>query len=150
VRFAANLLFQYGVDGKVAARPLCEKRIVVLRAPSGQAALRLAKRYGSRAQYSYRNADGDRFRVRFLGVIDLIDLTAASDPQEAYFTMFRTTSPKRHLRRKGELSVFRNDARTIASAWWAVPAWFVEGSPAKMPRRSGSIGTSRGRRRQPR
>jgi hypothetical protein len=39
MRYAANLLFEYGVDERRRALPLCEKRIVVLAA--NQAALRL-------------------------------------------------------------------------------------------------------------
>jgi hypothetical protein len=133
VRFAANLLFQYGVDGKPSARPLCEKRIVVLKAPNAAAALLLAKQYRRRAQYSYRNADGNRFRVRFLGLIDLIDLVAAHDAQEAYFTMFRTPRPERHLRSRDRLTAFASGPKALASSWWAVPAFLVRESRMKSP-----------------
>lgn len=148
MRFAANLLFQYGVDGKPTARPLCEKRIVVLKAPTAAAALRLAKRYGRRAQMSYVNADGDRFRIRFLGLVDLIELVAADDSQEAYYSMFRTSRPERHLRGRDRLSAFASGPKTLASSWWAVPAFLVRETRAKAatPRKPRLTRVGRGRR----
>ena len=74
MRYAANLLFHYGVDGRSMVRPLCEKRIVVLKASNPRDAVRRAQRYGREQQTSYRNADGDRFRIRFLGLVDVTSL----------------------------------------------------------------------------
>lgn len=142
MRFAAQLLFRYGVDGRAAARPLCEKRIVVVRARDADGALRQAETYGKRAQYSYRNVEGGRFRVRYLGVVDLIELLPGSDACEVYYSMVRTSRPERQLRRKAELSVFRDGPKTLASSWWAVPEWLVH--PTRAPR-----GSNRKQRKRP-
>lgn len=121
-RYGANLLFQYGVDGQRVARALCEKRIVVIEARTPSGALRKAKRCGRAAELSYRNADGDRFRIRFLGLVDLVELV---DADESYYAMFRTSRPAKHLPGDDRLSVFRTEAETMESAWWAVPRWAV-------------------------
>lgn len=128
MRYAANLLFEYGIDGRRAPRPLCERRIVLIDARTPKEALRRAAGRGRAAQISYRNADGDRFRIRFLGMIDLIELSG--DDDEVYCSLFRTSRPEKHLKSKDELSVFRPGPKTIRSAWWAVPGW-----AAKRPRR---------------
>jgi len=125
MRYGANLLFEYGVDGQRAARPLCEKRIVVIEARSAKEAIRLARRRGRAAELSYQNADGERFRIRFLGLVDLIELP---DPEEAYYSMFRTPRPQKHLARDDELSVFRATPNSLRSAWWAMPRWAAEKS----------------------
>jgi len=96
MRYGVNLLFEYGVAGRRAARPLCEKRVVVLEARSPQAAVRKATRYGRRQQVSYKNADGQRFRMRFLGLVDVMDLENAA-AEEVNYSLFRTSHPERHL-----------------------------------------------------
>jgi hypothetical protein len=137
MRYGVNLLFEYGVDGRRAARPLCEKRIVVLEARSPQAAVRKAKQYGRRQQLSYKNADGQRFRIRFLGLVDVMDLESA-DAEEVYYSLFRTSHPERHLRSNAKLAVFRPGPKTIRSAWWAVPAALAR--PAQRRARRGGRG----------
>jgi|SRR5688500_3136486 len=134
MRYAANLLFEYGVDECRRALPLCEKRIVVLEARGPREAVRKAKQYGKRGEHSYRNADGNTFRVRFVGLIDVLGLEH-SDPEEVYYSMFRTGRPARHVQPDQRLEVFRSGPRTIRSAWWAVPA-----SLAKSPRQRGRRG----------
>jgi hypothetical protein len=120
-RYAANLLFQYGIDRRSQSRALCEKRIVVFNASNPKGALRRALQQGRRGQQSYRNADGERVRVRFVGIIDLIDLDLVDDPSEVYFSMFCSARPERLVRATEKLSVFRTDPATLRSAWWAVP-----------------------------
>jgi hypothetical protein len=132
MRYAANLLFQYGIDGRHASRPLCEKRIVLIDARSSKEALRRARSHGRAQQIAYRNADGERFRIRFLGLVDLIELLG---DDEVYYSMFRTSRPEKHLKRNEQLSVFRPGPKTIRSAWWAVPQW------AASPRRTTASST---------
>jgi hypothetical protein len=67
-----------------------------------------------------RNADGERFRIRFLGLVDLIEIHG---DDEVYYSMFRTSRPEKHLKPNEQLSVFRPGPKTIRSAWWAVPQW---------------------------
>jgi hypothetical protein len=124
MRYAANLLFEYGVDGQRRSRRLCEKRIVVLEARSAREAVRKAKRYGKREEVSYRNADGRRVRIRFLGLVDVLSLEF-SDVDEVYYSLFRTSRPARHVRADAALAVLRAGSRSIKSAWWAVPAWLA-------------------------
>jgi hypothetical protein len=121
MRYAANLMFQYGLDGHRQARPLCEKRIIVLEARGAKEAVRRARQYGKRQELSYRNADGQTFRIRFLGLVDVLGLEH-SEAEEVYYSMFRTSRPVQHLQRDEHLAVFQVGPRTIKSAWWAVPA----------------------------
>src|SRR5947208_2627929 len=121
MRYAANLLFEYGVDGQRQARPLCEKRIVLLQAPNALEAVRKAKRYGRGHQLSYRNADGRRFRIRFLGLVDVLPLEHGQ-ADEVYYSLFRTSRPARHLRDESRFAALRSGPSTIRSSWWAVPA----------------------------
>ena len=95
-RYGAILLFQYGVDGQAVGRPLCEKRTVVIEARTSREALRAAKRRGRAAELSYVNADGARFRIRFLGLVDLVELI---DPDEFHYEMFWTSRPAKHRAR---------------------------------------------------
>jgi Domain of unknown function (DUF4288) len=130
MRYAANLLFEYGVDGRRKARPLCEKRIVVFEARGPREAVRKARQYGKRGETAYKNAEGQRFRIRFVGLIDVLSLEH-SEPEEVYYSMVRTTRPASLVRPDKSFEVFRTGPRTIESAWWAVPAYL-----AKSPQRS--------------
>ena len=124
-RFAANLLLQYGVRESPSPRPLCERRIVVFEASTVKAAIRRAKQLGRRAQLTYRNADGQIFEIKFIGLIDVLSLEHAR-PEEAYHSMRRTTRPERHVRSDDQLSAARSLAGTLRSSWWAVPDWLAK------------------------
>lgn len=119
-RYAANLLFEYGVVGAPVARPLCERRIVVFTAGNARAAIRRAKQLGRAAQYRYRNADGQSVGVRFVGLIDVLDIDLL-EPDEVYYSMRRTANPASHVRRDSQLSVSTAPSKRIGSSWWAVP-----------------------------
>ena len=125
IRYAANLLLEYGVDEAPSPRPLCERRIVILEARGPREAIRRAKQLGKRAEQSYRNVDGQTFRIKFVGLIDVISLEASEDG-EVYYSMRRMSRPERQVRPDEALSVLDSESKTIASAWWAVPAeWLI-------------------------
>jgi Domain of unknown function (DUF4288) len=132
-RYAANLLFEYGVEEAPSRRPLCERRIVVFEARGAKDAVRRAKQRGKRAEQKYRNADGQTFRVTFVGLIDVIELSE-SDPDEVYYSMRRTSSPTRHVRADDRLAVMASKTKTLRSSWWAVPEWLAR------PKRQRSTG----------
>src|SRR5688572_22708332 len=134
-KYGANLLLSYGVKEAPSARPLCERRIVVFEASGVRAAIRRAKQLGRRAEHHYKNADGRTVEIKFVGLIDVIDLNGTG-PEEAYYSMRRTTRPERHVRADADLSVVTSESRPIGSAWWAVPAALV--------RRRTSKGSGRG------
>lgn len=134
MRFGANLLFEYGVDGHRQARPLCENRIVVLQARTPQEAFCKATQYGRQHEHSYHNADNQMVRIRFVGLVDLLDLDD-DEPAEVYYSMFRTSRPDRYIKQESKLAAFRKDFRTIQSSWWAVPAFLVK-STRKVAKRS--------------
>jgi hypothetical protein len=94
-RYAAMLLFQFRVvtAGESNRRRLCEKRLILLSAPNGRAALRVAKQRGRQAQHSYLNGDGGRVRFEFVGVLDLLHLGPECEPDEAYYQLCRLTEP---------------------------------------------------------
>jgi hypothetical protein len=121
-RYAANLLLEYAVRVLPAARPLCDRRIVVFHAAGARAAIRRAKQLGRSAQYQYRNADGHTVQVKPIGLIDVLDIDFAG-PEEVYYSMRRTANPKRDVRSNAELSVSEGPLKGIGSSWWAVPAF---------------------------
>ena len=103
-RYAANLLFEYRIKEAPSPRPLCERRIVVLNASSDRDAIRRAKKRGKQSEYSYRNADGQTVQIRFVGLIDVIDLVAC-EADEVYYSLQRMSNPARHVRRDDRLDV---------------------------------------------
>jgi Domain of unknown function (DUF4288) len=127
MRYAANLLFEYGVDGRRSRRPLCEKRIVVFRARSSQEAARRAPRLGKGQELRYRNADGGLFRI-----------------------LFRTARPQSHLKPRAQWSIFRSIPRTIRSAWWAVPSFATRAKSNRPLERTGTQGFRKSKRQQAR
>lgn len=94
-RYAAMLLFQFRVvtSGVSNSRRLCEKRLILLTAPDGRAALKTAKCRGRKAQHSYLNGDGGRVRFEFVGVLDLLHLGVECEPDEVYYQLCRHTKP---------------------------------------------------------
>ena len=137
IRYAANLLLEYGVDEAPSPRPLCERRIVLIEARGPREAIRRAKQLGKRAENSYRNADGQTFRVTFVGLIDVISLEH-SEEGEAYYSMRRTSHPERQVRPDDAMSVLTSGSKTIGSSWWAVPEWLVRGQGQRKRRRRGA------------
>ena len=135
-RYAANLLFEYGVAGRRTARALCEKRFVVFRASGPRDAVRRAKQCGKRDEHSYRNADGDRVQIALVGLIDVISLDVCED-DEAYYSLRRMSNPKAQVRPDERLSVLLEsslDTKPIGANWWAVPRVLVH--PPRTRRRA--------------
>lgn len=141
-RYAASLLLEYGVVEAPVARPLCERRIVVFTADTARAAIRRAKQLGRSAQYRYRNADGQRVFVRFVGLIDVLDIDFVG-PEEVYYSMRRTANPNSHVRSDQQLSVSTASPKRIGASWWAVPDF-----AAKKPTKAKNSARKR-RREQP-
>lgn len=94
-RYAAMLLFQFRVitAGTSDRRRLCEKRLILLTAPDGRAALRAAKHRGRAAQYGYLNAAGGKVRFEFVGVLDLLHLGSECEPDEVWYQLCRLQEP---------------------------------------------------------
>jgi hypothetical protein len=137
IRYAANLLLEYDVDEAPSQRPLCERRIVLIEARGPREAIRRAKQLGKRAENSYRNADGQTFRVKFVGLIDVISLEH-SEESEAYYSMRRTSHPERHVRPDDAMSVLTSGSKNIGSSWWVVPEWLVRGQRQRKRRKRGA------------
>lgn len=94
-RYAALLLFQFRVvtAGEVNKRRLCEKRLILLAAPNGRAALRAAKRRGRASRHNYLNGNGGRVNFEFVGVLDLLHLGVECEPDEVWYQMCRLEEP---------------------------------------------------------
>jgi hypothetical protein len=94
-RYAAMLLFQFRVvtAGESNKRRLCEKRLILLTAPSGRDALRAAKLRGRQAQHNYLNSDGGRVRFEFVGVLDLLHLGPECEADEVYYQLCQRIEP---------------------------------------------------------
>lgn len=94
-RYAAMLLFQYRViiDGQSNRRRICEKRLILLNAPNGRAALKAAKRRGREAQFNYDNSDGNPVRFEFVGVLDLLHLGCECESDEVWYQICRHQEP---------------------------------------------------------
>lgn len=101
-RYAAMLLFQFRVitAGVSDKKRLCEKRLILITAKDGRAALRAAKQRGRKAQYNYLNDEGGRVRFEFIGVLDLLHLGIECEPDEVYYQHCRLTEP---MERRGRL-----------------------------------------------
>jgi hypothetical protein len=89
------LLFQFRVvtAGKSNKRRLCEKRLILITASDGVAALRAAKRRGRQGQHNYLNRDGARVKIQFVGVLDLLHLGPECEPDEVYYQLCRMNEP---------------------------------------------------------
>ena len=133
-RFAAKLLFRYGVRGREPRRTLCEARVVVLKAETARAAWMRARQQGKQEAYSYWNAEGERVAVDFLGIMDLVDLSVLGQ-DEMWYEMFNASNPSRLLGSRKKFQAFRRGG-TVGSAWFAVPREMAEPKLRK-PIRSG-------------
>jgi hypothetical protein len=123
-RYAANLLFEYRIKEAPSRRPLCERRIIVLRAAGARNAIRRAKARGKQGEHSYRNADDQTVQIKFIGLVDVIDLDACEE-DEVYYSLRRTSNPTQHVRPDDRLSAVTSESRVIGSSWWAVPKRLV-------------------------
>ena len=94
-RYAAKLLFQYRIGPRSSKRQRrsCEERIVLLTAPYAELALREAKRRGRKAQHHYRNIQGGMVYCEFIGVLELLGLEAACEPDEVWYETSSRMSP---------------------------------------------------------
>jgi hypothetical protein len=94
MRYAAKLLFQFRSvkSGISCRRRICEERIVILNAESAKAALAAAKKRGRGEETSYRDCDKIVF-FEFVGVLDLLDLGAESEPDEVWWELKTRVSP---------------------------------------------------------
>ena len=102
MRVAANLLFEFRVSPRQRRRSLCESLVVVFDVRSAEDAVARARRVGRRKEHEYKNSLGGVVRYRFLGIIDLLEVSG----DEAWYTLFVPKSPRRYLRRTRDLSVF--------------------------------------------
>lgn len=113
-RYSVVLLFEYcvTVGKRLAARRICEERIILVYAPNARAALARAKEYGKNDEIEYENTEGNRVRFRFVGVLDMIDSWGAS-PEEVWYTIRQYVRPmerrKSILPKESELSAFLNE-----------------------------------------
>ena len=64
--------------------------------------IRRAKRRGKQAEYTYRNTSDQTVQIMFIGLIEVISL---EECDEAYYSIRRTSNPKRQVRPDARLSV---------------------------------------------
>jgi hypothetical protein len=113
-RYASKLLFQFRVmvDGSPGVRRTCEERIVSFSAAHGQAALREAKRRGRAAQHRNKNSDGYAVLFEFIGVLELLRLDPACEPDEVWYDITDRVRPMERRRSiipaESQLSAIRN------------------------------------------
>jgi hypothetical protein len=115
-RYSAKLLFQFRVDidGDSSKRRTCEERIICIEARSAASALAKAKRRGGKAQFDYKNSDGNTVYCEFIGVMDLLGLGIECDDDEVWYDIRERLCPmeRRHLFIPPEenLCAIRNEA----------------------------------------
>jgi hypothetical protein len=113
-RYAAKLLFQFRVTagGSPGIRRLCEERIITISAPQARAALKEAKRRGRATQYRYQNSDGNPVHFDFIGVLELLRLDPACEPDEVWYDITERIRPMERrasiIPPEGHLSAIRN------------------------------------------
>ena len=114
--YSATLFFEFCVfvSGKPGDRRTCEKRLVLLVAPSARVALRQAQAQGRAAQFRYKNSDRNPVHFRFIGVTDLCHLGIECEPNEVWYAIgdrLRPMERKAILVPKPEkLSAIRSEA----------------------------------------
>lgn len=100
------------VDGSPGIRRLCEERIITYSAADGRAALREAKRRGRAAQHRYKNTDGNPVYFEFVGVLELLRLDPACEPDEVWYDITERVRPRERrtsiIPPESRLSVIRN------------------------------------------
>lgn len=93
-RYAAKLFFQFrticnGVSNK---KRVCEEKIILFVAESPKTALKLAKKRGKSEEFSYFDDDIEVL-FEFIGVHELIELGACSEPEEVWSILFEKVEP---------------------------------------------------------
>jgi Domain of unknown function (DUF4288) len=73
--YAATLLFWSEVGDVPSLRPLCEERVVLLRAATKAMAEANALRHGAAEAHSYKNARGENVNWSFAGIEKLEELS---------------------------------------------------------------------------
>ena len=68
-------------------------QIISYEAENPRAALAHAKKYGKSAQTSYKNDFGDKVRVQFVGVMDLLQLGLEAGPEEVWYEFAKGLLP---------------------------------------------------------
>ena len=93
--FSAKLLFEFCVyeDGTPAARRLCEERIVLLEAPTARDAAAVAQRQGKAGETRYRNIRGQRVHLRFVGILELLEIGTGCEPNEVWWELTTRVRP---------------------------------------------------------
>lgn len=94
-KYGAKLLFQWRVmvgrsSGK---RRTCEERIINFTAGTARAALREAKRFGKKAEFDYKNSDGNPVFFEFVGVMDLLHLGSECGQNEVWYDIVERVKP---------------------------------------------------------
>src|SRR5690606_32190702 len=72
--YSARLTFVSRIAGINSLRPLCEERVVLIRAPTESRARILATRYGHNEAHSYANARGEKVEWLFAKTEHLTEL----------------------------------------------------------------------------
>ncbi len=112
--YAAKLLFQFRVmvAGSPGTRRLCEERIIRFSSSDSRTALRHANRRGHAAQHQYKNRAANLVHFDFVGVLELLRLDIACEPDEVWYELSERVRP---MERRGslippehELSAIRN------------------------------------------
>jgi hypothetical protein len=100
------------VDGSPGKRRTCEERIVTISSRDGMTALREAKRQGRVAQHKYKNSDGNFVHFDFIGVMELLRLDTACEPNEVWYDITERLRPMERrasvLPSERRLSAIRN------------------------------------------
>jgi hypothetical protein len=89
--YSAKLLFESAINGKRQEQPLCEESIRVLLEENEESARTKAEHIGRSAEHEYQNDAGETVSWRFVSVLEVQDLSAASleDGAEVFSTLFR-------------------------------------------------------------
>ena len=111
-RYCAELMFQFRVviDGESSKVRLCERRVVELKSDSPEAAYQRALQVGNEAEVEYVNDEGNPVRFEFVGVMELLGMSAFSE-SEVWFSLHRELLPMERKAKwipsKRNLSAFR-------------------------------------------
>ena len=112
-RYSAKLLFQFRVQINQDSNKMrtCEERIIVFKSTSPLAALKKAKIRGKKAEFNYKNDDGNKVFFEFVGIQDLLELGLETQEDEVWYGIKDYLLPMERkdkiLPHESELSVFK-------------------------------------------
>ena len=104
--YVAVFVLHSEVYAPVADAPLFDHQVRLIRASDAEAAYERALFLGRGEEHSYRNADGQEVRWKFLGLHDLVELETEPEDGSELYSFLRDAQGAFEVMPKDKLTVF--------------------------------------------